>query len=162
MGMAGRDPVFSAQLESEMNTYPRDAADIQIANGAGAYLPELSHECHVPGHGRRVNFKVASIQDTSWPNAPAESLAPAREITAPARPEAGRHTLFGMNLVVLTMYDQFRALFGLLPDTNPPGGTTYSFRFALDHGAWQIDNETATCARSRSRAPTASSSRKCA
>jgi hypothetical protein len=61
----------------------------------------------------------------------------------PARPEAGRHTLFGMNLFVLTMYDQFRTLFGLLPDTNPPGGTTDSFRFALDNGAWQIDNETA-------------------
>jgi len=104
-------------------------------------------DCHMDatfqGNGKRVNFKVANVQDTAWPIPPAENLAPAREITVPPRPEAGRHTLFGMNLFVLTLYDQFRSLFGILPDTNPPGGTTDSFKFALDDGEWRVANVTA-------------------
>lgn len=104
-------------------------------------------DCHMnatlQGNGKRVNFKVANVQDTSWPVPPAQNLAPAQEITVPPRPEAGRHTLFGMNLFVLTLYDQFRTLFGLLPDTNPPAGTTDNFRFALDDGEWQVRNVTA-------------------
>jgi hypothetical protein len=104
-------------------------------------------DCHMSanfqGNGQRVNFKVANVENSSWPIPKAENLAADHEITVPPRPEAGRHTLFGMNLFVLTLYDQFRSLFGIMPDTNPPGGTTDSFTFALDNGEWQIRNETA-------------------
>lgn len=122
----------------------------QTSNPAVPRVPEQAstcQDCHMnatfQGNGKRVDFKVANVEDASWPLQKPENLAPEREITVPPRPEAGRHTLFGMNLFVLTFYDQFRTLFGLLPDSNPPSGTTDSFRFALDDGEWQVRNATA-------------------
>ncbi len=108
---------------------------------------QTCQDCHMnatfQGNGQRVNFKVANVENASWPIPKAQNLAAEQDITVPPRPEAGRHTLFGMNLFVLTLYDQFRSLFGLLPDSNPPGGTTDSFKFALDNGDWQVRNATA-------------------
>ncbi len=122
----------------------------QTLNPAFPVVPDQARtcqDCHMnatfQGNGQRVNFKVANVEDSSWPIPKAENLAPDKEITLPPRPEAGRHTLFGMNLFVLTFYDQFRSLFGLLPDSNPPSGTTDNFKFALDNGDWQISHSTA-------------------
>jgi len=91
-----------------------------------------------------MDFKLANVQNTSWPIPKANNLGPTKEITVPTRKEFKRHTFFGMNLFVLHMYDQFTSeIFGLGMDPNVPMGAVSSQAFAIQEGEWQIRNQTA-------------------
>ena len=99
------------------------------------------------GNGVPIAAKLANVEDTNWPDPPAENLAPAEAITVPVRAGLKRHTFFGMNLFVLAMYRQFAdTVFGLEPDSNPPDGTSDPYDFAIENGEYQIRHETADVA----------------
>lgn len=102
-------------------------------------------DCHMArdfqGNGVPINPKVANVENANWPIPPAENLAEQAEITVPNRPGVGRHSFFGMNLFVLTFYQQFtRSVFGLEPDSNPPTGTVPVQDFAIEDGEFQAKN----------------------
>jgi hypothetical protein len=99
------------------------------------------------GNGVPVASRLANVEDTSWPDPPAQNLAAAEAITPPVRQDLKRHTFIGMNLFVLTMYRQFaESVFGVETDTNPPDGTKDPFDFAIENGTHQIRTETAEVA----------------
>jgi hypothetical protein len=69
-----------------------------------------------------MQFKVANIEDETFPRFPTEGsptvpagsrTLPADEITVQNRTEYRRHTLNGVNLFTLEMFDQFRTELGL-------------------------------------------------
>ena len=104
--------------------------------------------CHMAkdlkGNGIPIAPKVANIESANWPMPPAENLAAQGEITVPNRPEVGRHSFFGMNLFVLSFYQQFTlSVFGMEPDSNPPMGTVSAQDFAVEDGAFQATNSAA-------------------
>jgi hypothetical protein len=99
------------------------------------------------GNGVPIASRLANIEDTSWPNPPAQNLAAAEAITPPVREDLKRHTFLGMNLFVLIMYRQFaESVFGIETDTNPPDGTKDPFDFAIENGTHQIKMQTADVA----------------
>ncbi|MCZ6678067.1 MAG: cytochrome P460 family protein, partial [Candidatus Poribacteria bacterium] len=69
--------------------------------------------CHMPGeyHGRKLAFRIATIQDQTYPEA--EHLAPIADITVPIREEFRRHTLSGINIFALEMFNQFDNILGV-------------------------------------------------
>jgi hypothetical protein len=69
-----------------------------------------------------MQFKIASIEDDSFPRYPTEgskaypvgsTTLPANQITVEERNPYPRHTLLGINLFALEMFDQFRTDLGL-------------------------------------------------
>lgn len=142
-------------LEWFYSAYQNSNPDIPVNKSTA----RTCQDCHMAptykGSESKVNFRVANVENTSWPDPPAENLADAEKITVPHREDAGRHTLFGMNLFVLQMYRQFgivpasmggsgENIFGLQEDPNVPMGTEDSFDSAIANGEWQIQNSTAT------------------
>ncbi len=75
-------------------------------------------DCHMPTdyHGTSLEFKIANIQDDSFPLVPGSVLstrAPDSELAISVHEEYSRHQLNGINLFVLEMFDQFRKDLGL-------------------------------------------------
>ncbi len=131
-------------LEWFYSAYQNSNPDIPVNKATAATCQDCHMSPTFQGNGQKVGYKVANVENTSWPSPPAENLAPAEKISVPNRPNVGRHTLFGMNLFVLNMYRQFDdTVFGLMEDSNPPMGTTNSYDFAIENGEWQIKNVTA-------------------
>lgn len=97
--------------------------------------------CHMPKgfqNDKPLATRIANVEDANWPIPAAENLADQEEITIPPRPEIGRHSFFGMNLFVLSFYQQFtKSIFGLEPDTNPPEGTVSAQDMAIEDGLYQ-------------------------
>jgi flavin-binding protein dodecin len=62
-------------------------------------------------HGQDLAFRIANIQDTTYPEA--DNLAPEDEITVPIRDEFRRHTLLGANIFALEMFNQFDDILGV-------------------------------------------------
>jgi hypothetical protein len=84
-------------------------------------------DCHMPTdyHGTSLEFKIANIEDDTFPAVPGigpSTRAPDSELAIPVRSEYSRHQLNGINLFVLDMFDQFRRDLGLFKvNPNLPG-----------------------------------------
>lgn len=86
--------------------------------------PQTCQDCHMPTtyKGVPTQFKIASIEDDGFPRYPTEgskaypagsTTLPANQITVEERNPYPRHTLLGINLFALEMFDQFRTDLGL-------------------------------------------------
>ncbi|MCW5892153.1 MAG: hypothetical protein KIT14_16655 [bacterium] len=73
--------------------------------------------CHMPDHfddpAKPLAFRIANIQDERYPYF--EHAAPAADVTLPIRQPYARHTLVGINLFVMEMFQQFPDLLGIVP-----------------------------------------------
>ncbi len=75
-------------------------------------------DCHMPTdyHGTSLEFKIANIEDDTFPVVPDKgpsTRAPDSDLAIPVRTAYARHQLNGINLFVLDMFDQFRTNLGL-------------------------------------------------
>src|SRR5262249_52475465 len=109
----------------EQATYPEWAfsayrtgasPDGPLPQGAGP-LAQSCQGCHMPDKdpaGNPYRSKIASIQERS--NFPeAEHVLPAKDIDLQARAGFAKHTLVGLNLVLLKMAAQFPEILGINP-----------------------------------------------
>ncbi len=80
--------------------------------GVGAN-PQTCQDCHMTGdyHGDDLDFRIANIQDQTYPES--DHRAPEAEITVPIREDFSRHTLLGINIFGLEMFNQFDNILGV-------------------------------------------------
>lgn len=69
--------------------------------------------CHMPqAHsGKPLTFRIANVQDTRYPFV--EKLAEAKEVDVEQRTPFSRHTLLGINVFVMEMFQQFADVLGV-------------------------------------------------
>lgn len=93
--------------------------------------------CHMPTSypdepgGLPLSFRIANIQDITYPQA--DERAPLDSITVPIRPNFARHTLLGVNVFALEMFNQFDSLLGVRKTdymTSSPFGLPFAIRQA--------------------------------
>lgn len=68
--------------------------------------------CHMPQtyHGRKLRAKIANVQDTDMPGT--HGRLPSKEVTLSPKDRFSRHSLNGINVFVLEMFQQFPLLLG--------------------------------------------------
>ena len=112
-------------------------------------------DCHMPPqyHGTSLEFKIANIEDDTFPPVPEHGLStrlPDDLLAMLPRSSYARHALNGINLFVLEMFDQFRKELGLFKvDPNLPGSIRdqiSSQKTAVAEGVLQAQTATATIA----------------
>jgi hypothetical protein len=84
---------------------------------------EPCQSCHMPDNykGAKLAFKVANIEDSTFPRFPeigdpnvdGSTTLPASNLILQTRTDYRRHQLLGINLFALEMFDQFRTDLGL-------------------------------------------------
>lgn len=106
----------------ELPVYDDDGNFVKTSYEQTTYLEWLNsdmtdiscQECHMPNTFRRPNdklsYKIANIEDSSYPDT--ENRLPDEEIDLPDRPYR-RHLLYGLNLFLNEMFQQFPILLGL-------------------------------------------------
>ena len=69
--------------------------------------------CHMPQayDGKPLSFRIANVQDTRYPFV--EHLADAKHVDVKPRTPFSRHTLLGINLFVMEMFQQFSEVLGV-------------------------------------------------
>lgn len=90
---------------------------------AGA-TPKTCQNCHMPGTypylpddyqgsetAQELAFRISNIQDQTYPEV--ESRAPIDSIDVAIRPDFARHTLLGINIFGLEMFNQFDDILGV-------------------------------------------------
>lgn len=85
------------------------------------YTPKGSNvqtcqDCHMPnkypiGEGKELNYKIANVQDQDYPEA--DHLTTLDSITLENRNDFKRHTLLGINIYGLEMFNQFDDILGV-------------------------------------------------
>src|SRR5690606_41486321 len=93
--------------------------------------------CHMPQPYRNsgpLSFRIANIEDSRYPAV--DHRAPDDRLALRARAPYSRHTLVGLNLFVMAMFQQFPALLRLeTNDINVPGDTASRLRVAAADAA---------------------------
>ena len=124
----------------------------------GGSSPQSCQDCHMRStyQGQPLQFKIASIEDDGFPRYPTEgntaypvgsTTLPADMITVQQRNPYPRHTLLGINLFALEMFDQFRTDLGLyamdfwLP--GPDAAISNSQKLAVAEATTQAQSNTA-------------------
>ena len=112
-------PVFNARGEQvgdryEQTTYLEWLNSAYSDEGkAKDVTPKSCQNCHMPQtyHGKKLQFQVATIEDQDYPAA--DHLAPMENITVRNRKDYSRHTLLGVNVFVMEMFQQFNGILGV-------------------------------------------------
>ncbi len=75
--------------------------------------PQTCQDCHMTGdyHGQDLAFRIANIQDQTYPEA--DNRVPEEETDVPIREDFRRHTLLGINIFGLEMFNQFDNILGV-------------------------------------------------
>lgn len=89
------------------------------------YKDTTCQSCHMPTtyHQTELDFAIANIEDPSFPFV--DHRLPDADIALPTHSPYGRHTLYGLNLFLNGMFQQFPLLLGfrqidfMNPDTRP-------------------------------------------
>lgn len=95
--------------------------------------------CHMPTTfdgpaDTPLAFKIANIEDNTYPEA--QNRLPDEDITLAVRTPYSRHTLVGLNVFVLEMFQQFPEILGIdLTDPNVPNNTMASLLLASQESA---------------------------
>ena len=100
--------------------------------------------CHMPATFDKapLSFRIANIEDSRYPAV--DNRAAGARITLNERKPYARHTLVGLNLFVMSMFQQFGSILGIQAgDINVPGDTAASLRFAAAESARLGREETA-------------------
>lgn len=138
----------------EQATYPewQNSAYQNEYTPVGA-TPKTCQDCHMPtsypylpdehdagAEDRELAFRIANIHDQTYPAAP--ERAPFDSINIPVRPDFGRHSLLGLNVFVLEMFNQFDDILGVRKQdymTTSKNGLPFAIatagRFARQHTA---------------------------
>ncbi len=79
----------------------------------GGSDPKTCQDCHMPNEyeGEALAFRIANIQDQTYPEADNRALE--AEVTVPIREDFARHTLLGINIFGLEMFNQFDDVLGV-------------------------------------------------
>jgi hypothetical protein len=99
---------LNSDFQNELGDWKRSSSD-----------PRSCQSCHMPttfhnpntGEEDALVFKIAAIQDHSYPES--DHLAPVDAITLEPRNDFARHTLLGINVFVLEMFNQFDDVLGV-------------------------------------------------
>jgi hypothetical protein len=77
---------------------------------------QTCQDCHMTTtfEGEDLAFRIANIQDTTYPYS--EHLAAADLVDLEVRAPFARHTLLGINLFAMSMFQQFPDVLGLVPN----------------------------------------------
>lgn len=109
--------------------------------------------CHMPDsyRGTKLQFKIANIEDSSFPPVPRigpSTRLPDADLILEERTPYRRHTLLGINVFALEMFDQFRTELGLFKEDpnlpTPLAGKISSQRTAVAEAVLQAQTATAT------------------
>jgi hypothetical protein len=108
--------------------------------------------CHMPDsyQGAQLQFEIANIEDNTFPAVPRSGPStrlPDSDLALQERTPYRRHTLIGINVFALEMFDQFRTDLGLFKvDPNLPSqfaNTISSQRTAVAESVLQAQTKTA-------------------
>jgi hypothetical protein len=94
-------------------------------------VAQTCQQCHMPRNyqGRDLAFRIANNEDGLYP--PVDNRAPDDEITGAIRDPFSRHTLVGINLFVMQMFEQFTSVLGVQAvDRLAPQDTALNLRTA--------------------------------
>jgi hypothetical protein len=99
----------------EQTTYPEWLNSV-YQNEVNPFDPATARtcqDCHMPNtyNGRRLRYRIANIEDILYPYV--DYRAPDREITLRVRDEYSRHTLLGINVFGMQMFQQFPDTLGV-------------------------------------------------
>jgi hypothetical protein len=117
-----------------------------------SYAPSKPcQSCHMPDNfkGVKLNFKVANIEDSTFPRIPIEgpiTTWPSDELILETRTDYARHQLLGVNLFAMEMFDQFRTDLGLYKQDlllPPEAANTSAHQNAIDGAVTQAQTATA-------------------
>lgn len=99
-------------------------------------------DCHMPGtfEGEELAFRIANIQDQTYPEA--EHRAPEAQTDIPIREGFRRHSLQGINLFGLEMFQQFDEILGVRL-TDYMTGSDDGLPMAIENGDLLAKEETA-------------------
>ena len=127
-----------------LNSSYADAGDPSPPSSA-----KRCQDCHMPQNYPSaedgLRFRVANVQDTRHPYV--EHLADASLVDLPVREAYSRHTLLGINLFVMEMFQQFPEILGLHPEDPNIASTeraAQSLLLAEEHARVLATEETAT------------------
>jgi len=146
-GYTGADPFADQAVTKghEQTTYlewRNSAFQNERAPGPAA---RTCQQCHMPqtlGSSGPLAFRIANVEDSRYPDV--DNRAPDAAITLAERRPFSRHTLVGLNLFVMSMFQQFSSILGIqASDINVPGDTAASLRFAARESARLGREETA-------------------
>ncbi|HXU45628.1 MAG TPA: hypothetical protein VN783_08885 [Thermoanaerobaculia bacterium] len=108
----GHDFEQATYLEWLNSVFQDEKAPIQTAQVRSC------QSCHMPGtfqakgyQPQSLAYRIASIEDNTFPLV--DGRAPDSQITLPIRDPYSRHTLLGMNIFVLEMFNQFSQFLGV-------------------------------------------------
>ncbi len=110
----------------------------------GGATPKSCQECHMPDNyfGQLTdNFKIASIQDQTYPFT--SNLSPINLITVIPRTKFRRHVLLGINEFALEMFQKFPDLLGI-SKVNFMSGTVDGLTRAIENSHDLATNHSAT------------------
>jgi hypothetical protein len=101
-------------------------------------------DCHMPTtyENRELVFRIANVQDDSYPEA--DHRAPDDQVTPVPRKPYSRHTLMGINLFTLAMFQQFSDLLGIRKSDYMYGEGVPGLQTAHDSALELAQKETAT------------------
>lgn len=138
-GYAGDDPITDSAIGKghEQTTYLEWRNSAYQNERAPTAEARTCQSCHMPrtfGSDTPLAFRIANIEDSRYPevdNRAADAL-----IRIDERTPYARHTLVGLNLFVMSMFQQFADILGIATsDINVPGDTASSLRFAAEESA---------------------------
>ncbi|GIW05787.1 MAG: hypothetical protein KatS3mg060_0592 [Dehalococcoidia bacterium] len=112
------DPTIEYEVEQATYLEWRNSAYQNEIEPIEPKTAQTCQGCHMPQtfDGKTLRFKIANIEEPDYP--PTDNRAPDDEIRLSPREPFSRHTLVGINLFVMQMFQQFRGLLGIAaPDT---------------------------------------------
>lgn len=141
----GTDPIADAAITKghEQTTYLEWRNSAYQNERAPSADAKTCQQCHMPqafpssrpgAPGTPLSFRIANIEDSRYPDV--DNRASDDKITINERTPYSRHTLVGLNLFVMSMFQQFASILGIeTSDINVPGDTASSLRVAAEESA---------------------------
>jgi hypothetical protein len=143
---ANGEPVM---INGQQKTFIEQATFLEWLNSEFAdngSNPKSCQDCHMPktyvngSATSPLNYKIANIEDNTFPAV--DFRAPDKDITLTSRNDYHRHTLLGINVFALEMFNQFRPELGLY-ETDPMLRTSLNTAKSIDTAIDMSANEIA-------------------
>ena len=133
-GDPATDPAIQYEVEQATYLEWRNSAYQNEVEPIDRATAQTCQDCHMPQtfNGQRLRTKIANIEDNLYPIV--DNRAPDPLITLTEREPFSRHTLVGINLFVMQMFQQFRGLLGIETndDTMLPRNTALALMTAAE------------------------------
>lgn len=112
-------PVFDAQGNEVKQTFEQTTylewlnSDFQNEHEPFGRTPQTCQDCHMPQsfQGQRLRYRIANVEDGTFPDV--DHRAPAADLFLEPRDPYSRHTLYGINLFGLEIFQQFAPILGI-------------------------------------------------